>query len=259
MAFLDLPGLRLHYELAAQPGRPVLVFSNSLGTNLTMWDAQLAQLSAEFTLLRYDTRGHGQSSTPDGPYTIDQLGQDVLALLDYLGLERVNFCGLSMGGLTGQWLGVRATERVERLVLANTAAKIGTADVWNARFGVVRQHGMVPLAAATMERWFTTPFREQHPEHVQPLQAMLAACDPEGYLSNCAAIGDADFREEIASIQTPTLAIYGTHDPVTTEADARFLAEQIPGCATAGLEAAHLSAVEQPEAFASLLRGFLLP
>src|SRR5713101_360975 len=150
---------RIHYALEGQNGTPALLFSNSLGTNYSMWDPQVPELRKKFRVLRYDTRGHGQSSLTPGPYSIKQLGKDVVALLDALDLDRVHFCGLSMGGMIGMWLGVNAGERLNRLVLCNTAARIGTAEVWNARIENVRQAGMKAITPAVLERWFTPQFR----------------------------------------------------------------------------------------------------
>lgn len=258
MPMLEVDGASLRYEAAILPGRPCVLFSNSLGASLRMWDGVVAALGDAYSVVRYDTRGLGASSTPAGPYTLDQLGHDALALLDHLGVERAAICGLSMGGLVAQWLGVHAPGRVDGLVLANTAAKIGSDATWNARIAAVRADGMEPLAAATMERWFTAEFRQQRPNLVSAVRTEFAACDVEGYIANCAAIRDADLRADLAAIDVPVLAVFGTQDPVTTEADARALAAAIPGGRVAGLEAAHLSATEQPETFARLLRNFLL-
>jgi len=257
MPFADLGDVRIHYELTGH-ARPVLVLSNSLGTNYSMWDPQMAELSRHFRILRYDTRGHGGSSVTPGDYTIPQLGGDVLALLDSLGLDRVDFCGLSMGGTTGMWLGIHAAERIDRLVLCNTAAKIGNPDVWAARIATARNDGMKPVAAAVIERWFTPEFRAAHPEKVAPAQKMLEDSPPDGYASNCAAVRDADFRDTISRIQSRTLVIYGAKDPVIPIADVQFLVNQIPGSKSAELDASHLSNIEQADAFNHTLTDFLL-
>ena len=257
MPIADLGDVRIHYELIGHSG-PVLVLSNSLGTNYAMWDPQIPALSKHFRLLRYDTRGHGGSSVTPGEYTIEQLGQDVLTLLDSLNLDRVDFCGLSMGGTTGMWLGINAPERVDRLVLCNTAAKIGNPDTWNARIATVRENGMNPVATAVIERWFTPEFRAAHPEQVAPARKMLENAPPDGYASNCAAVRDADFRETVFRIQPRTLVIYGAKDPAIPVADAQFLVSQIPGASGVELNTSHLSNVEQPDAFNQALTNFLL-
>lgn len=256
MPFMDLPNLRVRYELTGSAG-PVLVFSNSLGTNHTMWNPQMPELSKHFRILRYDTRGHGESSVTPGDYTIEQLGRDVIALLDALGMHRVHFCGLSMGGSIGMWLGVHAPERLDHLVLCNTAAKIGTPEVWSARIATVRSEGMKPVAAAVIERWFTPEFRTNHPEQVAWTRHMLENSPPDGYASNCAAVRDADLRSVLPRITAPVLIIYGAKDPVIPLAIVQYLASQIPGSKTVELDASHLSNVEQADAFTQALLTFL--
>lgn len=163
MPFVDCGGVQTCYEMSGDD-RPVLVLSNSLGTNLSMWDPQMPQLEQHFRILRYDTRGHGRSSVAPGDYTIEQMGRDVLGLLDALRLERVYFCGLSMGGMIGIWLGIYAADRLHRLVLCNTAARIGTREMWNARIAALRRDGMRSVASAVIERWFTPEFRAASPK-----------------------------------------------------------------------------------------------
>jgi 3-oxoadipate enol-lactonase len=255
MPFAATDELRTYYELTGVNG-PVLVFSNSLGTNLSMWDPQMAEMNRHFRILRYDTRGQGQSSATAGEYTLDQLGRDVLHLLDALGLDRVHFCGLSMGGMIGMWLGIHAPDRLHRLVLCNTAARIGTAESWNARIEAVRKGGMKAVAAAVIGRWFTSEFREAFPHRVAAAQEMLEKAPPQGYTGCGAAIRDMDQREVVANIAAPTLVIYGGKDPVTAPSDAHFLAEKIVGSAELELNAAHLSNVEQPDKFTEAVANF---
>jgi 3-oxoadipate enol-lactonase len=222
-----------------------------------MWDAQIPQLEQYFRILRYDTRGQGRSSVTPGDYTIEQLGRDVLGLLDALGLERVHFCGLSMGGMIGIWLGVHAPGRLHRLVLCNTAARIGSKEVWNARIATVRKEGMRPVAAAVIERWFTPEFRAASPQKVTQAQQMLENSPPEGYAASCAAIRDIDQCDTVSGITAPTLVIYGGKDPVAPAADTQFLVDQIRGAVSIELNAAHLSNVEQPETFTEAVISFL--
>ncbi|GAA6121747.1 3-oxoadipate enol-lactonase [Acidovorax sp. FG27] len=239
---------------------PVLVLSNSLGTTLEMWDAQAARFARTHRVLRYDTRGHGGSVVSPGPYTFDQLGGDVLALLDALGIERASFCGISMGGFTGLWLGVHAPERLNHLVVANSAAKIGTADGWTARAALVREKGaagMAELAASSPGRWFTDAFAAAQPEVVQRAQGWIAGIAPEGYAACCEALAQADLRGAIAGITVPTLLIAGSADPVTTVADAQAMQAAIPGAQLAQVPASHLSNLEAPEAFDAALARFL--
>jgi 3-oxoadipate enol-lactonase len=256
MPFVDVGELRTHYALTGD-SEPVLVLSNSLGTDLSMWDPQMAELQRRFRILRYDTRGHGQSSVTPGNYSIEQLGRDVLGLLDSLRLDRVHFCGLSMGGMIGIWLGVHAPSRLHRLVLSNTAARIGTKEMWNARIATLRKDGMKSVAAAVIERWFTPGFRASSAEKVAQAQRMLDKSPPEGYAACCAAIRDMDQREAVAEIKAPTLVIYGGNDPVTPASEAHFPTERIGGAVEVELAAAHLSNVEQAAAFTEAVRDFL--
>ncbi|SDH52594.1 3-oxoadipate enol-lactonase [Pseudomonas benzenivorans] len=250
----------LNYQLEGPAGAPVLLLSNSLGTDLHMWDAQIPAFTQHFQVLRYDTRGHGQSVVSEGPYSIEQLGRDVLALLDALDIAKASFCGLSMGGLIGQWLAINAPQRIERLVLCNTAAKIGSPEVWNPRIDSVLAGGtqaMRELRDASIARWFTAAFAAAQPEKVEPVVGMLAQTSPDGYAANCAAVRDADFREQIAAIAASTLIVCGSADPVTTVADGRFMAERIVGAQLLELHAAHLSNVEAGVAFTQAVLEFL--
>ena len=258
MAFVELEGVRIRHELTGDPGLPVLVMSHSLGVDLTMWEPQLAALAPHVRILRYDTRGHGGSSVPEGPYTAANLGGDMLALLDALGIQHANFCGLSMGGVVGQWLGIHAQDRIQKLVLADTAAKIGTEEGWNSRIETVLRDGLNSIVPGTLERWFTLPFRAAEPRTIARTAAVLGATSAKGYAGCCAAIRDADFRGSIAQIGVPTLVITGSHDPVTPPADGRFMADSIAGSRYVELAAAHLSNVEAAGAFNEALLAFLL-
>jgi 3-oxoadipate enol-lactonase len=257
MPILKSGEARIHYVLEGQSGSPVLMFSNSLGANYSMWDPQAREFHKKFRLLRYDTRGHGQSSATPGPYSIEQLAKDVVSLLDELNLARVHFCGLSMGGMIGMWLAVSAPERLNKLVLCNTGAKIGTLDAWNARIEAVRKNGMKSIAPAVVERWFTPAFRQKSPALISNTHKMIEEANADGYAACCAAIRDCDYREQVAAIRTPTLVISGAHDPATPPADGRFLAQQIPGAHYAELNAAHLSNIEDQDRFNQELAVFL--
>src|SRR5579864_8059515 len=229
MRFLEIGDFRAHYALSGSASAPVLVLSNSLGTDFSMWDPQIPAFEKHFRVLRYDSRGHGQSSVTPGPYRIEQLARDVLHILDRLSIDRIHFCGLSMGGMIGIWLGINAPERLHKLVLCNTAARIGTAEVWNARIDAVSKDGMKAIAPAVIERWFTPAFRAAAPEIVANAQRMIEASPPDGYSACCAAIRDMDQRESVSSIRVPTFVVSGIKDPVTTTADGQFLADRISG------------------------------
>ena len=257
MPFVETQNLRIHYVLDGPASAPVLMFSNSLGTTLAMWENQASVFQGKFRVLRYDTRGHGNSSVPSAPCSVEQLGQDVVSLLDALGLEKVHFCGLSIGGMIGMWLGSNAPSRLLSLTLSNTAAKIGTTEMWNTRIETVRKSGMKPIAPGVMERWFTLDFRDKHPAAVAEMQKIVEATSPEGYVACCAAVRDFDFRERLQMIRVPALIISGAHDPATTPSDGRFLSERIANSRYCELNAAHLSNIEDREQFNSALANFL--
>ena len=257
MSYLTNDGARLYYQLEGRDDAPVLVLSNSLGTTLDMWAPQMPALLQHFRVLRHDCRGHGRSEVTPGPYTIAQLGADVLALMDHLGIARAHFCGLSMGGMIGMWLGTHHAHRLDRLVLCNTAAKIGTPDTWNPRIAKVEAEGMASIVDIVLDRWFTAGFRQRAPEQVNIVRGMLLDTAPAGYSANCAAVRDMDQRADIASISVPTLVIAGTHDGSTPAADGRAVADAIPGARYVELDAAHLSNWEQSEQFTQALLGFL--
>jgi 3-oxoadipate enol-lactonase len=247
----------LHYRAEGDRSLPALVFSNSLGTDLGMWQAQADALAGHFFLLRYDTRGHGLSASAPGPYSISQLGEDVVALLDHLDIEKAHFCGLSMGGVTGQWLGVHAAQRISKLVLANTAARVGTADGWQTRAAAVRAQGLGQIADSAASRWFTPEFVQREPGVAEAMAAALRSQNYEGYAACCDALASADLRGDIHAITAPTLIIAGMADPVTTVADAEAIRAAIPGARMAQLPASHISNVEAPAEFTGALLAFL--
>jgi 3-oxoadipate enol-lactonase len=257
MAFLDLPTHRLHYRIDGAEGAPWLTFCNSLGADLSMWDDQVAELAGDFRILRYDRRGHGQSTTAQGPYTIDQLGGDVLALWDALQIERTHFCGLSLGGLTGQWLGLNAADRLDRLVVCATAARIGTAESWAGRMATVREKGLAPLVEGTVARWFTEGFAERHQAQVKAIMDVFLATTPQGYIGCCNAVAQADFRDALPGLRVPLLAIAGEDDPTCPPADLQFIARTVADGRCAQVPGRHLCNVESAAAFTAALRDFL--
>ena len=222
-----------------------------------MWEPQLAAFSRRFRVLRYDSRGHGLSGVTPGPYTIEQLARDVVALQDELKIDRAHFCGLSMGGMAGMWLGVHAPQRIDRLVLCNTAPRIGSAERWNARIDAVNRGGVTGIADALMELWFTPGFRAANADTVQRMRAMLIASSAEGYVASCAAVRDMDQWATLSRIERPTLIVTGTHDAVTPPADARRMAELIPGAEPVELDASHISNVEAAGRFTAEVLAFL--
>ena len=257
MPFADLPNVRLHYSFTGPASAPALIFSHSLGTTLSMWDAQAPVFEQSFRLLRCDMRGHGQSSAPAPPYAVTDLAQDILALADSLNIARFHFCGLSIGGMIGMTLALQSPNRLQKLVLCNTAPKIGAADFWNTRIETVRAKGMKEVAPAVTARWFTPQFQTASPHTVASTLAVLESLDPQGYIGCCAAVRDFDFRENVGNIHTPTLVISGTHDPAATPADGHFIADHIAGARYVELPTSHLSCVEDPALFNQAVLSFL--
>jgi 3-oxoadipate enol-lactonase len=257
MPTLEKGDVHLHYEQSGAVNGPVLVLANSLGSNLHMWDKVLPSLEKSLRILRYDMRGHGKSSVPPPPYSIDQMGSDLLLLMDHLSIDRVHLCALSLGGVVLIWLGIHAPERFERLIFANTAARIGTRDGWEQRIAMVQSSGMDVLALQTVERWFTPAYREQHPAEMETIRQMLAATNPAGYCGCCAALRDNDLRGEVAAIEAPCLVITGTHDPATPPSDGRAIHSALRNSSFVEFDSAHLSAWEKAEEFSGAVLGFL--
>jgi len=251
-------GCIIHAELEGSERAPVLMLSNSLGTNLHMWDEQTGPLTRHFRLVRYDRRGHGKSSAPKGPYTMERLGRDVLGVLDGLGIQKINWCGLSMGGMVGMWLGANAGNRIDKLILSNTSAHFPDPTVWDARIKMVRDVGLAGIVDANMERWFTKGFRERASQTMAKMREMFVATAIEGYIGCGEAIRDMDHRPLLPRITTPTLVIAGRHDPATTLEAGEYIKDHVPGARIAVLEAAHISNLEQPQAYAETMLGFLL-
>lgn len=257
MPFAIVSSARLFYRLEGKPGLPVLVLSHSLGCDHGMWLPQMADLLERFQVLRYDTRAHGASDAPSGDYTMDQLGQDVVRLLDALKIQHAAFCGISMGGAIGQWLALNAPQRLTALMLANTAPKFGTPDLWEARRKAVLEGGMQAIVSATMERFFSEEKRGS--AFAQSVRNVFLGTDPRGYTACCAALRDADFRTLLGRISTRTLVIGSDRDPSTPWKDnSEVLARDVPGAKALKLNTAHLSCLEQPRAFTQAVLDFLL-
>lgn len=246
----------IHYRITGPDDAPWLMLSNSLGTSMGLWDRQMPALQ-RFRVLRYDTRGHGASDAPAGEYTLSMLGQDALALLDHLGIARTHFCGVSMGGAIGQWLAAAAPARIDRLVLANTAAQFGDPAGWSKRIEIVCRDGMTAVAPAVLDRWFTPEFRQRDPLETERIKAMLLATPPRGYTGCCAALRDINLTPDMGRIRTPTLVIGGSRDLATPPQAARALADGIAGARLVMIDAAHLCGVEAPEKFNAALEEFL--
>ena len=247
----------INYQTFGDHTKPALIFSNSLGTQFSMWQPQLDALKKDFYMICYDTRGHGQSSAPQGPYSIELLGEDVIHLMDHLHIDKANFCGISMGGLTGQWLAINHPERFEHVIVANTAAQIGQEQAWKDRASLVREKGLEPIASTAATRWFTEGFIKKNAKIVDQLSHNLAQGSPEGYASCCEALGVADLRDQIQGINIPVLVIAGSKDPVTTIKDGQYMVNNIRSSALFEIDASHISNIEQPQAFNKAIFDFI--
>ncbi|WP_433076384.1 3-oxoadipate enol-lactonase [Dactylosporangium sp. CA-052675] len=249
----------LFQRTAGPLGAPFLLLGGSLGSNLDMWRPQLARFGDRLRVVRFDHRGHGGSPVPPGPYRIEDLGRDVLALLDRLGIERASYCGLSLGGMVGMWLAAHAPERIERLVLICTSAHLPPAESWLDRARQVRAVGMQPVADAVLGRWFTPRFRAALPARVAPYRAMIAACPAEGYAGGCEAIAAMDLRADLDRIAAPTLVIAGADDPATPPEHGDLIERRVRTSRLVVVpNAAHLANVEQPEAISQLIADHVM-
>lgn len=248
---------RIRFHVSGALDAPTVLLAHSLGASSEMWAAQLSALEPHFRVIRYDTRGHGASSVPAGEYSLSQLGADALAVLDATATSRAHVCGISMGGQLAMWLAVHAAARVDRIVLANTAARLGTAAGWTERIEVVRAQGMRPVAGTVRGRWLTTGYADAHPDAADALAALVMATDPVGYVGCCTAIRDTDMNGDLARIGVPALVIAGEHDPAATLADAELLCGQLAGARLVRLGTAHLSNVEDADGFNGAVVAFL--
>ena len=257
MAELIIAGEAFNVVVEGDENAPVLMLSNSLGTNLHMWDKQVPALTEHFRVLRYDTRGHGGSVVTEGPYTIAELGQDAVTIMDALGFAKVHWLGLSMGGMIGQWLLTHVPDRIDRAVLANTGAQLGSPEFWNERIAIATDKGMTALAPAVIERWFTKEFRDHHQGEVEAIRAVLEATSPVGYAGCCAAIRDMDLLAALPSVTSPVLVVAGRQDPATPPGLGALIASAVPGAKLVTLDTAHLSNLEDAAGFNRAVIDFL--
>lgn len=255
--YVPSDGCRLCCEIDGPPGAPALLLVNGIGCTTDLWFRQLPRLSERYRVIRYNARGHAGSDVPPGDYTLGQLGRDAAAVIDALAGGRAHVCGLSLGGITALWLAVHAPDRVGGLVLANTAARIGTVESWAERIALVRAKGMAGVADLSIPRWLTEPFRRREPQTVARIRRMLESCPPDGYLGCCAALRDADLRGALGGVQAPTLVIGSSEDRLTPLSAAELLRDGIPGARLATFDCAHLSNVEQPDRFTAAVEAFL--
>jgi 3-oxoadipate enol-lactonase len=250
--------VRLHHRFDGPKGAPVLALPSSLGTTTELWDANVQAWSETFRVLRYDQRGHGGSEVPPAPYSIEELGRDFLSLLDRLGIERVSFCGLSLGGATAMWLAANVPARIDGLVLACTSPRFGDPRGWLDRAAVVRDEGLEAIADTVVERWFTPSFAQERPGVPARFRELLLTTPREGYAGCCEALAGWDFRDELGQIEAPTLVIAGSEDTAAPADHGRLIANRIPKSRLVVLPgAAHLGNVEPADAFSSLVTEHL--
>ena len=258
MPMIDADGCLLNVSVEGRDSGPTLMLSNSLGCNLQMWEPQMAALSKLFRIVRYDRRGHGKSGVPPGPYSMERFGRDVLAILDDLNIAKTHWCGLSMGGMVGQWLGANAPERFDRIVLANTSCYYPDPTNWHNRIKAVQNGGLAAVADSVIGGWLTADFREREPQIAANMKAMLLASPKEGYIACCEALSRLDQRDLLPRIKSPTLVIAGRHDMATPIAAGEYIRSHIPRASLTILDAAHISNVEQSHAFTEAVAGFLM-
>ena len=251
------PGVRLAVTMEGAPDKPAIIFSNSLATSLGMWDEVVDRLAADARLVRYDARGHGRSSAPEDGYTIERLGRDVGAILDAFGISKAVVCGVSLGGLTAMWLGANMSDRVAGLILANTAANFPPETMWRDRAATARSSGVASFVQPSLERWVTAGYRDKHVARVEELAAMIEVTAPAGYAGCCEVLASTNVLPDLSRISCPVLVVAGEHDPSTPPARAREIAAAIPQASLVTVDAAHISSVEAPDAFADSVRDFL--
>ncbi len=254
----DIGSCRIAYRFDGPADAPVVVLSNSLSSNLSMWDDQFAALTARYRVLRYDQRGHGQSTVTPGPYTFDMLADDVRGLLEALGIGAVHFVGLSMGGMTGMNLAVRHPEILESLVLCDTSAHMPPPELWDERIALARDGGMSATSEATLGRWFTAPFHAARPDAIARVRQMIETTPVEGYAGCCMAIREMDQIAALPRISMPTRVIVGADDPSTPVSASQLINDKIPGSDLVIIEnAAHLSNIEKASEFNAAMLEFL--
>jgi len=254
---IDVEGLQIAVRLDGNENAPALMLSNSLSSDMSMWDDQIALWGDRYRTIRYDHRGHGRTGVPGEGWSMDRLGQDALAIIDTLGLRRVNWCGVSMGGMVGLWMGIHAPGRLHRLVVANTSAYMPPPSLWNDRIALAQSGGMEAISPPTIERWFPLAFRHTAPQTIERMRAMIERTPVSGYIGCCLAIRDMDLRPVLARITTPTLVIVGSRDPATTPEAGCAIADQISDARLEVLDTGHISNVEEPDRFSRLVEDFL--
>ena len=254
---VDANGLSFRVKVQGSATAPTIVLSNSLGTSLEMWDSQVAALTRDYRIVRYDCRGQGNSAVPEGSYSVAQFAGDILAIMDALDIGKAHWCGLSLGGMIGQWLAANVPSRFDKVILANTTCYYCSPAFWLDRIQAVKDGGMESIAERVVSGWLTADFRQREPVIAERMKAMLLATSQDGYIQTCEALSSLDQRYLLADIKNPTLVIAGERDLSTPLKDAEFIASQIQSAKLAVLDAAHISNVEQSTAFSQAVLKFL--
>lgn len=258
MPFVSIDGLLLHYQQQGPADAPVLALVNSLGTDARIWTNIVDRLSTRYRVITYDKRGHGLSDAPDGDYSLDQHVTDLIGILDHLKIDRLALAGVSVGGLIAQALALRYGERLEALILCDSAAKVGDEIMWNERITQVKSKGMTAIAGTVMMRWFSDSFRQDQPEALRGWRNMLLRTPVAGYAGTCATLRDSDLRNYLGGIAVPTLVVVGDQDRATSPDLVRSTAQSIPGARFEVIErSGHIPPIEQPEALGRLFQSFL--
>lgn len=258
MNFFESNGIRIHFLDEGPKDAAVLIFSNSIATELTLWDDVVRRLTPDFRVIRYDARGQGKSDAPTGPYTIAQMTDDVIALMDYLELTNASFCGLSLGGMVGMWLASQHPERIEKLVLCNTAVSVPPPEGWDARANVAKEGGMAAILPAVESRWLSSDFLQNSPSQVERLKEMVLQSPVEGYVGGCAAIRDMDQSQSVSAVQCPVLLVAGRHDPATPPEQLQRIQQLLVSSAEyVELDCGHMTNVEKPQELAQEISKFM--
>ena len=258
MPVIDSHGCPIDVEVTGPENAPVLMLSSSLGTTKHMWDPQMDAFAKQCRVVRYDRRGHGKSGVPKGPYNMEMLGRDVIAIMDGLKIDKLNWLGLSMGGMEGMWLGANAGNRIDKLILSNTSSHYADKSMWHTRMDAVGKAGSVAgISDMVINAWLTKDFQTAQPDTTARMKEMMISTPVEGYLACCAAVRDMDHRKILREIKVPTLIIAGSKDPATNVAAAEFIRDRIPGSKLAIVEAAHIANVEVPDEYARVVLNFL--
>ena len=259
MPVASINGAKINYRWDGNEDLPILILSNSLTTNLNLWEEQVLDLTNHYRILRYDNRGHGGSSSPDGEYSLDDISNDILSLMDYLNIQRASLCGISLGGMVGMWLGINAGDRLDKLIICNSSSDLSPPDPWQDRIDMVKRRGMSSIVEAGLIRFLSEEFRAGDSPKISLLREMITSCDVPGYSGCCAAVRDMKLTDQLSKINNPTLIIAGELDPSTPVAHSKIINREIKNSNLIVIGGvAHLSNIEKPAEFNEAILDFLL-